>query len=125
MDLDLGDNADGGVDEEVQETAEISLKPCSSVVVLVEVVLVVLEVDKVLKMALSWSWLNQDPARLTWDQAPLVTSHQCWLSILTCSSFVRAAAKYSGVTKVRSSPEMSSRPRLELSCTIARSISAQ
>ena len=120
LDLDLGDNAEGGVDEE-----EISLEPCSSVVVLVEVVLVVLEVDKALKIALSWSRHNQEPARLTWKEKPHVTSHQCLLLILTCSSFVRAAAKCSGVTKVRSSPEMSSRPRLALSCTIARSISAQ
>ena len=72
MDLDLGDNADGGVDEE-----EISLEPCSSVVVLVDVVLVVLEFDKALKMALSWSWHNQDSARLTWDQEPHVTNHRC------------------------------------------------
>ena len=125
MDLDIGDNADGGAGEEGQETAEISLEPCSSFVVLVEVELVVLEVDKVLKMALSWSWHNQDPARLTWDQELHVTNVTMWLSILTCSSFVRAVAKYSGVTKVRSSPEISSRPRLELSCTIARSISVR
>ena len=74
LDLDLGDNADGGVNEE-----EISLEPCSSVVVLVEVVLVVQEVDKVLKMALSWSCHNQDSARLTWNEKPNVTSHQCCL----------------------------------------------
>ena len=66
MDLHLGDNADGGVDNKVQENDGVSLDPCSSFVVLLEVVLVVLEVDKALKMALSWSWHNQDPARLTW-----------------------------------------------------------
>ena len=73
MDLDLGDNAEGGVDEE-----EISLEPCSSVVVLVEVVLVVLEVDKVLKMALSWSWHNQDPARLTWVRSLMSPVNVCY-----------------------------------------------
>ena len=40
------------------------------------------------------------------------------LIVLTCSSFVRASAKESGWTSVRSNPEMSSRLSLNLSCNM-------
>ena len=64
------------------------------------------------KKALTWSGHSQDSARLTWVRA----ATQFAITGSTCSRLVRAVAKQSAGTRVRSSPEMSRRLSSNLSC---------
>ena len=65
------------------------------------------------KKALTWSGHSQDSARLTWVR---VATHAIAITGSTCSRLVRALAKQSAGTRVRSSPEMSRRLSSNLSC---------
>ena len=64
------------------------------------------------KKALTWSGHSQDSARLTWVRV----ATQFAITGSTCSRLVRALAKQSAGTRVRSSPEMSRRLSSNLSC---------